>query len=91
MLNFLGLLLLSVERGAPELFRLLKRQFAEQLKEVEIWNEALDQVGEMYFGIAIPKQMNPMGDLMNMFLGGGGGGGSQQKAKRVGPPPAALD
>lgn len=77
LLNFLGLLLLSVERGDPSLYRQLKSHYASDLKDVN-WTEALDQIGEMYFGIKIPRQGNPMFDMLgNMFGGGmGGGGGS---------------
>jgi hypothetical protein len=59
LLNFLGLLLRSVERGDPSLFRQLKSHYAPNLKDVN-WTEALDQLGEMYFGIKIPRQGNPM-------------------------------
>jgi len=83
LLNFLALLLLSVERGDPSLYRQLKSHYAPDLKDVN-WTEALDQIGEMYFGIKIPRQGNPMFDMMgNMFgggMGGGGGGGAAKKS-----------
>ncbi|KAF2638962.1 DUF410-domain-containing protein, partial [Massarina eburnea CBS 473.64] len=70
LLNFLGLLLLSVERGEASLFRQLKSHYAAHLKDVN-WGDALDTIGEMYFGIKIPKQGNPMMDMLgNMFMGG---------------------
>ncbi|KAI9694228.1 MAG: hypothetical protein M1820_009085 [Bogoriella megaspora] len=72
LLNFLGLLLLAIQRGAPELFRTLKTHYKEQLKELDgSWDEALAQVGEMYFGIRIPNQSNPLMDMMGSFLMGG--------------------
>lgn len=66
------------------------------------WNEALEQIGEMYFGIKIPSQRNPLLDMVgSMFMGGGGGGGggAGEAAKRLGqgrggmgtPPAAGLD
>ncbi|PSN71030.1 DUF410-domain-containing protein [Corynespora cassiicola Philippines] len=84
LLNFLGLLLLAVERGEAALYRQLKSHYSSHLKDVN-WSEALDQIGEMYFNIKIPRQGNPMMDMLgNMFMGGGGGGGKKKDA------PAAL-
>lgn len=94
LLNFLGLLLLAVERGAADLFRQLKSQYAVPLKQLDgAWDDALAQIGEMYFGIKIPSQSNPLLDMMGSFLMGGGGGASKQAAsKTVQPAPApALD
>lgn len=62
-----------MERGEAALYRQLRSHYASHLKDVN-WNEALDQVGEMYFGIKIPRQGNPMMDMLgNMFMGGMGG------------------
>ncbi|KAH7386873.1 hypothetical protein DE146DRAFT_665881 [Phaeosphaeria sp. MPI-PUGE-AT-0046c] len=95
LLNFIGLLLRSVERGDPSLFRQLKSHYATDLKEVT-WTEALDTLGEMYFGIKIPRQGNPMLDMLGGMFGGGGfgGGGSGAKsssAKGIAPAAAGLD
>ncbi|KAF2795309.1 DUF410-domain-containing protein [Melanomma pulvis-pyrius CBS 109.77] len=88
LLNFLGLLLLAVERGEAALYRQLKSHYASHLKDTN-WGEALEQIGEMYFGIRMPRQGNPMMDMIgNMFMGGGGGGGKKEK-KAVGAPAAA--
>lgn len=89
LLNFLGLLLLSVQRGDPSLFRQLKSHYVAQLKDVN-WNEALDQIGEMYFGIKIPRQGNPMFDMLGSMFGGGMGGGGGGAKKAVGGRPAAA-
>ena len=91
LLNFLGLLLLAVERGEASLFRQLKSHYATHLKDVN-WGETLDTIGEMYFGISLPRQGNPMMDMLgNMFMGGGmGGGGGGSKTKKVGNAPAAA-
>lgn len=95
LLNFLGLLLLAVQRGAPDLFRQLKSHYATQLNEVGSWNEALDQIGEMYFGIKIPTQSNPLFDMMgNMFMGGMGQGKKKQPSRNTlspAPPAPGLD
>lgn len=88
LLNFLGLLLLAVERGEASLFRQLKSHYSAHLKDVN-WDEALDQVGEMYFGIKIPRQGNPMLDMLgNMFMGGGGlgGGAGSKKGNKLDAP-----
>jgi len=88
LLNFLGLLLLAVERGEAGLFRQLKSHYSGQLKDVN-WNDALEQIGEMYFGIKIPRQGNPMMDMLGSMLGGGFGGGGAKKGGRGGNPPVA--
>ncbi|KAF2755978.1 DUF410-domain-containing protein [Pseudovirgaria hyperparasitica] len=83
LLNFLGLLLLAVERGAQAPFLKLRKQYEAQIRDVGTWGDALDQIGERYFGVRIPKAYNPLGDMMNMFMGGGGGGGAPQQKRRV--------
>lgn len=89
LLNFLGLLLLSVERGDPSLFRQLKSHYATNLKDVS-WGEVLDQIGEMYFGIKLPRQGNPMFDMLGTMFGGGMGGGSKKSGNSKGSAPAQL-
>lgn len=93
LLNFLHLLLLAVQRGSPDLFRQLKSHYASNLKDVGSWDEALAQIGEMYFSIKIPQQHNPLMDMMGSLLMGGGGqsGRRTPKPKTVGaqaPSPA---
>ncbi|OKL56757.1 hypothetical protein UA08_07905 [Talaromyces atroroseus] len=83
LLNFLSLLLIAVQRSSADLFRDLTRHYTPHIKEVGIWDEALATIGEMYFNIKIPRQGNPLLDMMgNMFFGGGQGGGNP----RLGPP-----
>lgn len=85
LLNFLGLLLLAVERGEAGLFRQLKSHYSSHLRDVN-WDDALEQIGEMYFGIKIPRQGNPMMDMLgSMFMGGGLGGQGKK------PPTAGVD
>jgi hypothetical protein len=91
LLNFLGLLLLAVERSEASLFRQLKSHYASHLNDVN-WGEALDTIGEMYFGISLPRQGNPMMDMLgNMFMGGGLGGGGSKGKKGNAPAAAGLD
>lgn len=83
LLNFLGLLLLAVQKGSADLFRQLKTKYGVLIKEVEIWDEALVSVGEMYFGIQRPRQGNPLFDMMGSMFGGGAAPAKPQP-KRVG-------
>ncbi len=71
LLNFLGLLLLSIQKGSADLFRQLKSHYAAHIKEVGIWDEALETVAEIYFGISRPRQGNPLFDMMGSMFGGG--------------------
>lgn len=96
LLNFLGLLLLAAQRGEASLFRLLKTHYAANLKDLSgLWDDALAQVGETYFGIKIPSASNPMFDMMGSLLGMGGGGGGAKKSVRSGktdsPAPPGVD
>lgn len=79
LLNFISLLLVAIQRGNSDLFRDLTRHYASHIQEVGIWDDVLARIGEMYFGIKIPRQGNPLLDMMgNMFFGGGQGGGNQR-------------
>lgn len=89
-MNFLGLLLLSCQKGDAKLFRDLAKHYAINIKEVEVWGwgDALAQIGEAWFGIRIPRQGgNPLFDMMgSMLFGGGGGGGGGGAANRPSTP-----
>ena len=99
LLNFLGLLLLAIQRGSADLYRQLAKHYAPYIKEVGIWDDALAQIGEMYFGIRIPRQGNPLFDMMGSMLFGGGGGSPKpstpkatpKKVDAPAPPPVDLD
>lgn len=97
LLNFLGLLLLAVQRGAPDAFKGLVTKYAGQINETDTWGEALETIAEMYFGISKPRQSNPLMDMMSGFFGGGAGAQQQQGQQRAGrvglnaPPAAGLD
>lgn len=92
-MNFLGLLLLSCEKGDAKLFKDLAKHYAINVKEIEEvwgWGEALAGIGEAWFGIRIPRQGggNPLFDMMgSMLFGGGGGGGG---GNRPGTPSASA-
>lgn len=71
LLNFLNMLLLAVQKGGADLFRQLRSHYAAHIKEAQTWDEALDWVAEMYFGIQRPRQGSPLFDIMgSMFRGG---------------------
>ncbi|KAK3374061.1 hypothetical protein B0T24DRAFT_286512 [Lasiosphaeria ovina] len=93
LLNFLGLLLLAVQRGSPDLFRQLRNKYAPNINELGgAWDTALEMIAEMYFGIQRPRQSNPLFDMMGSLFGGGGGGGGlpggRPAARRVEAPTA---
>ncbi|KAI5806629.1 hypothetical protein DFH27DRAFT_548941 [Peziza echinospora] len=75
LLNFLGLLLVAIQRGAPDLFRSLKTHYSHHLRDAQGWDEPLEQIGEIYFGIRIQRPTNLLDMMGSMFGGGGGGGG----------------
>ncbi|KAL2152076.1 hypothetical protein VTH82DRAFT_5260 [Thermothelomyces myriococcoides] len=91
LLNFLGLLLLAVQKGHPDLYRQLKSKYAAHLGELDgAWDAALEMIAEMYFGIQRPRQSNPLFDMMGSLFGGGApaGGSSRQTGRRVEAPAA---
>jgi hypothetical protein len=71
LLNFLGLLLLAVQKGSADLYRQLRGHYSPYLKEVKAWDEALEIVAEIYFRIQKPRQGNPLLDMMGSMFGGG--------------------
>ncbi|KAI4127833.1 MAG: hypothetical protein LQ338_003013 [Usnochroma carphineum] len=91
LLNFLGLLLLAIPRGGSDLYKQLARHYAPHVKEVGVWDDALAQIGEMYFGIKIPRQGNPLFDMMGSMMGFGGGSPKPKPKKVDVPPPPAAD
>ncbi|KAI1096910.1 DUF410-domain-containing protein [Rostrohypoxylon terebratum] len=82
LLNFLGLLLLAIQRANADLYKQLHNKYATLLGEVEPWHESLEMIAEMYFGIQKPRQSNPLMDMMSGFFGGGGAAPASGGAKR---------
>ena len=91
LLNFLGCLLLTVQKGSAELFRQLKTKYAVHINETGNWDEALPSVGEMYFGIQRPRQGNPLFDMMGSMFGGGGAPAKPQPRRVGASAPVAED
>ncbi|OAL19930.1 hypothetical protein AYO22_09457 [Fonsecaea multimorphosa] len=94
LLNFLSLLLLACQKADAGLFRQLAKFYAPHLKEVEgLWSEPLAHVGEIWFGIKIPRQSagNPLFDMMgSMLFGGGQQPGNKAATPRSGTPKPAA-
>ncbi|KAL4871983.1 hypothetical protein BDV12DRAFT_193779 [Aspergillus spectabilis] len=97
LLNFLNLLLLSIQRGAADLFKQLTAHYATQIREAGILDDVLPQIGEQYFGIKIPRQGNPLFDMMGSMLFGGGQDSSRRPAqgrsqpRKVEAPPSNME
>lgn len=93
LLNFLGLLLMAVQKGNPDVFRQLRTKYSGNISELDgAWDESLDLIAEMYFGIQRPRQSNPLMDMMSGLFGGGAGGapgGNRAQPKRVQGAPGA--
>ncbi|KAE8146416.1 DUF410 domain protein [Aspergillus avenaceus] len=73
LLNFISMLLLTIQRGSADLFKQLTAHYAPQIEELRVWDDFMAQVGEQYFGIKIPRQGNPLLDMMGSMLFGGQG------------------
>lgn len=84
LLNFLSLVVLAAQKGDAALFRQLAKFYASHIKEMEgLWTDALAQIGEIWFGIKIPRQGgNPLFDMMGSMLFGGGGQGDGRGAAK---------
>ncbi|EEH16875.1 hypothetical protein PABG_06962 [Paracoccidioides brasiliensis Pb03] len=91
LLNFTSLLLLAIQSGSADLFRQLTRQYAHHTREVDGWERASAYIGELYFGIKIPKQSNALMDMMGMMFGSGAGQGSSRKPGKQQKNPAKVE
>lgn len=99
LLNFLSLLLMAITKGTADVYRQLRFHYATHTKEVPAWDEALEGIAEMYFGISRPRQGNPLMDMMGSMFGGGMPQQRQSTPRRVigapkpsiGPPAEGLD
>ncbi|KAH0614712.1 uncharacterized protein H6S33_000348 [Morchella sextelata] len=81
LLNFLGLLLLAIQSGGADVFRGLKSHYAGALKEAQGWDEILEQIGEIYFGIQIRRSSNLFDMMGNLF---GGNPAAAAPARQIG-------
>jgi hypothetical protein len=69
LLNYLSFLVLAVQKGGADVFRTIRAHYTSNLKETPTWDEALEQIGEMYFGIPVKRGHN-LFDMMGSLFGG---------------------
>ncbi|KAI5854813.1 hypothetical protein BZA05DRAFT_392648 [Tricharina praecox] len=82
LLNFLSLLTLATQTGGAEVFRNLKSHYASQLKDIQDWDDAIEHIGEMYFGIQIRRPTNIL-DMMGSMFGAGGAPDARSQAPQI--------
>ncbi|KAI5803261.1 hypothetical protein EDC01DRAFT_611970 [Geopyxis carbonaria] len=69
LINFLTLLVVGVRTGGSDNFRTLRSHYSSKLREVTIWDDALEQIGEIYFGVQVRRPHNIL-DMMGNLFGG---------------------
>lgn len=74
LLNFIWFLLLAVEGGKLTVFTVLCEQYQPSLKRDPMYNEYLDRIGQVFFGV--PPKQSPsygglLGNLLNSLMGSG--------------------
>ncbi|KAI7884266.1 DUF410-domain-containing protein [Lichtheimia hyalospora FSU 10163] len=83
-LNFTGLVLLTVQRDATDLFKQLRETYGAMCNEQKGFDELLDDIGAVFFNIPRPKkQANLLQDLMKGLFTGGPNP-PQQQQRQVG-------
>ncbi|XP_035254591.1 Golgi to ER traffic protein 4 homolog isoform X2 [Anguilla anguilla] len=63
LLNFIWFLLLAVDGGKLTVFTVLCEQYQPSLKRDPMYNEYLDRIGQLFFGVP-PKQSSSYGGLL---------------------------
>ncbi|XP_010767877.1 Golgi to ER traffic protein 4 homolog [Notothenia coriiceps] len=63
LLNFIWFLLLAVDGGKLTVFTVLCEQYQPSLKRDPMYNEYLDRIGQVFFGVP-PKQSPSYGGLL---------------------------
>lgn len=67
LLNFLWFLLLAVDGGKLTVFTVLCEQYQPSLRRDPMYNEYLDRIGQLFFGVT-PKQTSSYGGLLGNLL-----------------------
>ncbi|XP_008046490.1 Golgi to ER traffic protein 4 homolog [Carlito syrichta] len=67
LLNFLWFLLLAVDGGKLAVFTVLCEQYQPALRRDPMYNEYLDRIGQLFFGVP-PKQTSSYGGLLGNLL-----------------------
>ncbi|KAK9475010.1 uncharacterized protein V1510DRAFT_409773 [Dipodascopsis tothii] len=69
LLNFFQLLIAACQRPSADLYRRLKAHYRAEIAAAGGLDDALDRIGERFFGIRARTQGNLLQDLMGSFLG----------------------
>ncbi|XP_070636465.1 Golgi to ER traffic protein 4 homolog isoform X1 [Bos indicus] len=67
LLNFIWFLLLAVDGGKLTVFTVLCEQYQPSLRRDPMYNEYLDRIGQLFFGVP-PKQTSSYGGLLGNLL-----------------------
>ncbi|KAI9024312.1 hypothetical protein CLU79DRAFT_834289 [Phycomyces nitens] len=68
-LNFLQLMILTVQRDATDLFQSLRSTYAQMYREHKGFEELLDDIGNVFFDIPKPrKQSNSLQDMLSSLF-----------------------
>ncbi|CCX07126.1 Similar to Golgi to ER traffic protein 4; acc. no. Q12125 [Pyronema omphalodes CBS 100304] len=70
-INFLRLMCLGCQTGGRDVFEKLKGRYNASVIKPAGWEEPMSMVGQVYFGVEIPRAFNPM-DMLGGLFGGGG-------------------
>ncbi|XP_028669848.1 Golgi to ER traffic protein 4 homolog [Erpetoichthys calabaricus] len=79
LLNFIWFLLLAVDGGKLTVFTVLCEQYQLSLKRDPMYNEYLDRIGQLFFGVP-PKQPSSYGGLLGNLLNSLMGSGDEEEA-----------
>ncbi|CAG8614947.1 5815_t:CDS:2 [Paraglomus brasilianum] len=85
LLNFLQLLILTVQRDARDLFTKLRTKYSSSLAVEPSFDDLLNKIGEVFFDIKLqkPQQYNLLQDLMNSFLSPSGSASESPAGARM--------
>ncbi|XP_031655482.1 Golgi to ER traffic protein 4 homolog isoform X2 [Oncorhynchus kisutch] len=94
LLNFIWFLLLAVDGGKLTVFTVLCEQYQPSLKRDPMYNEYLDRIGQLFFGVP-PKQSSSygglLGNLLNSLMGSGEGEDEEGEEAQEHGSPIELD
>ncbi|CAG8603255.1 6337_t:CDS:2 [Ambispora leptoticha] len=86
LINFLQLLILMVQRDAPDLFTALRNKYKDCLAIEPSFEDLLNRIGEVFFNIQVqrPQQLSFLQDLMSsLFSQPGVPGGSRTSSSTI--------
>ncbi|KAK9717840.1 hypothetical protein K7432_005934 [Basidiobolus ranarum] len=73
LINFAQFLILAAQRESTEVFFALRNQYGNELSMIDKgYDQILEKLGEMYFGIQPRRPNNMLQDLMSSLFAGGG-------------------